>query len=31
MLVGTPREYIAALGQMSTTVFVMNPGGKIEF
>jgi L-ascorbate metabolism protein UlaG (beta-lactamase superfamily) len=31
VLKGTPQEYIAALGQTSTKVFVMNPGEKIEF
>jgi L-ascorbate metabolism protein UlaG (beta-lactamase superfamily) len=31
VLKGTPQEYLAALGQTSTKVFVMNPGDKIEF
>jgi len=30
-LKGTPQEYLAALGQTSTKVFVLNPGDKIEF
>jgi len=30
-LVGTPKEYMDALGQTSTKVFPMNPGEKIEF
>jgi L-ascorbate metabolism protein UlaG (beta-lactamase superfamily) len=31
VLKGTPQEYIAALGQTSTKVFVINPGEKLEF
>ena len=31
VLKGTPQEYLAALGQTSTKVFVLNPGDKIEF
>jgi len=31
VLKGTPEEYLAALGQTSTKVFVMNPGDKLEF
>jgi len=31
VLKGTPQEYLAALGQTSTKVFVMNPGDKLEF
>ena len=31
VLKGTPQEYLAALGQTPTKVFVMNPGDKIEF
>ena len=30
-LVGTPKEYMEALGQTPTKVFPMNPGEKIEF
>ena len=30
-LVGTPKEYMDALGQTSTKVFPMNPGEKLEF
>ena len=28
---GTPQEYLAALGQTPTRVFVINPGDKLEF
>ena len=31
VLKGTPQEYLAALGQTSTRVFVLNPGDKIDF
>jgi L-ascorbate metabolism protein UlaG (beta-lactamase superfamily) len=31
VLKGTPQEYLAALGQTTTKVFVMNPGDKLEF
>src|SRR5713226_3373227 len=31
VLKGTPQEYLAALGQTPTKVFVLNPGDKIEF
>ena len=30
-LVGTPKEYMDALGQTSTKVFPINPGDKLEF
>jgi L-ascorbate metabolism protein UlaG (beta-lactamase superfamily) len=31
VLKGTPQEYVAALGQTATKVFVINPGDKLEF
>ena len=31
VLKGTPQEYLAALGQTPTKVFVINPGDKLEF
>jgi L-ascorbate metabolism protein UlaG (beta-lactamase superfamily) len=31
VLKGTPQEYLSALGQTPTKVFVINPGDKIEF
>ena len=31
VLKGAPQEYLAALGQTPTRVFVINPGDKIEF
>ena len=31
VLKGTPQEYMAALGQTSTKVFLINPGDKLEF
>lgn len=31
VLKGTPREYIAALGQTTTKVFPINPGDRLEF
>jgi len=30
-LKSNPQEYLAALGQTPTKVFVLNPGDKIEF
>jgi L-ascorbate metabolism protein UlaG (beta-lactamase superfamily) len=30
-LVGTPQEYIKALGKTKTKVFAINPGDKVEF
>jgi len=30
-LVGTPEEYIKALGKTTTKVFSINPGDKVEF
>ena len=31
VLKGTPQEYMAALGKMTTKVFPINPGDKLEF
>jgi L-ascorbate metabolism protein UlaG (beta-lactamase superfamily) len=31
VLKGTPQEYVTALGQTATKVFVINPGDKLEF
>jgi L-ascorbate metabolism protein UlaG (beta-lactamase superfamily) len=31
VLKGTPQEYLAALGQTTTKVFVINPGDRLEF